>query len=87
MNLPPSQQHQAKRAKQVELMGAGKQKIVTYTRIYELILQVQAQTSGLKLAEIEITVLTNLHLNKAQLIIRIHKIIMAAAAMHTSLKW
>ena len=68
-------------------MGAEKPKIVTYTRIYELILQVQAPTSGLMPAETVITVLTNLHLNKAQLIIRIHKIIMAAAAMHTSLKW
>ena len=85
MNPLPNQQ--VKKAKQMQLMRAEKLKIVTYTRIYELILQVQAPISGLKRAEIVITVLTNLHLNKAQLIIRIHKIIMAAAAMHTSLKW
>ena len=85
MNPLPNQQ--VKKAKQMQLMRAEKLKIVTYTRIYELILQVLAPISGLKRAEIVITVLTNLHLNKAQLIIRIHKIIMAAAAMHTSLKW
>ena len=82
-----AQQLLARRVNQAEQMAAETPKIVIYMLIYELILQARAQTSGLTPVETAITVLINLHSNKALLIIRIHKIIMAAAVMLTSLKW